>query len=226
MALFRTNDSSESDQWVFGPMGRRTNGISDQLDFGPMPIGRRTNGPSDQWDFGPIGFRTNANRSSDQWAVGPSTWHHYVYNACRSLKGMSKTDEMLCLYYRKQAKYLYYRPPYMHCAHFTPCLHSVYTVFTQCLHSVYTVHTLPVRVLREAVKMSSAFPRPTISAANGCAIIAALPLKRLHHRMRPVDADLVYTSTGQVALTILLENGDPMLIVGLTRLLLHWLCYE
>ena len=44
--------------------------------------------------------------------------------------------------------------------------------------------------------MSSAFPRPTISAANGCAIIAAFPLKRLHHRMRPVDADLVYTSTG------------------------------
>ena len=56
--------------------------------------------------------------------------------------------------------------------------------------------------------MSSDFPRPTISAANGCAIIAAFPLKRLHHCMRPVDADLVYTSTGQVALTILLENGD------------------
>ena len=71
--------------------------------------------------------------------------------------------------------------------------------------------------------MSSAFPRPTISAANGCAIIAAFPLKRLHHRMRPVDADLVYTSTGQVALTILLENGGPMLIVRQTRLLLQWL---
>ena len=102
----------------------------------------------------------------------------------------------------------------MHRAHFTPCLHGV------CI-----VHTLPVRVLREAVNMSSAFPRPTISAANSCAIIAAFPLKRLHHRMRPVDADLVYTSTGQVALTILLENGGPMLIVGLTRLLLQWLCY-
>ena len=74
--------------------------------------------------------------------------------------------------------------------------------------------------------MSSAFPRPTISAANGCAIIAAFPLKRLHHRMRPVDADLVYTSTGQVALTILLENGGPMLIVELTRLLLQWLCFD
>ena len=73
--------------------------------------------------------------------------------------------------------------------------------------------------------MSSAFPRPTISAANGCAIIAAFPLKRLHHRMRPVDADLVYTSTGQVALTILLENGGPMLIVELTRLLLQWLWF-
>ena len=100
----------------------------------------------------------------------------------------------------------------MHRAHFTPCLHGV-----------YIVHTLPVRVLREAVKMSSDFPRPTISAANGCAIIAAFPLKRLHHRMRPVDADLVYTSTVQVALTILLENGGPMLIVELTRLLLQWL---
>ena len=72
--------------------------------------------------------------------------------------------------------------------------------------------------------MSSAFPRPTISAANGCAIIAAFPLNRLHHRMRPIDADRVYTSTGQVALTILLvENGDPMLIVELTWLLLQWL---
>ena len=114
--------------------------------------------------------------------------------------------------YRKQAKYFYYRPQYMHHAH-----------FTQCLHGVYIVHTLPVRVLREAVKMSSAFPRPTISAANGCAIIAAFPLKRRHHHMRPVDADLVYTSTGQVALTILLENGGPMLIVRMTRLLLQWL---
>ena len=36
--------------------------------------------------------------------------------------------------------------------------------------------------------------------------------------MRPIDADRVYTSTGQVALTILLQNGDPMLIVELTRL--------
>ena len=71
--------------------------------------------------------------------------------------------------------------------------------------------------------MSSAFPRPTISAANGCAIIAAFPLNRLHNRMRPIDADRVYTSTGQVALTILLQNGDPMLIVELTRLLLQWL---
>ena len=72
--------------------------------------------------------------------------------------------------------------------------------------------------------MSSAFPRPTISAANGCAIIAAFPLNRLHNRMRPIDADRVYTSTAQVALTILLQNGDPMLIVELTRLLLQWLC--
>ena len=87
------------------------------------------------------------------------------------------------------------------------------------------MHTLPVRVLREVVKMSSAFPRPTISAANGCAIIAAFPLNRLHNRMRPIDADRVYTSTGHVALTILLQNGDPMLIVELTRLLLHWLWY-
>ena len=100
----------------------------------------------------------------------------------------------------------------MHRAHFTPCLHGV-----------YIVHTLPVRVLREVVKMSSAFPRPTISAANGCAIIAAFPLNRLHNRMRPIDAGRVYTSTGQVALTILLQNGDPMLIVELTRLLLQWL---
>ena len=146
----------------------------------------RTNGSSDQWQW--------------QWAVGPSAWHHYVYNACRSPKGMSNRRDAIGS-----------RQDTVHRAHFTPCLHGV-----------YIVHTLPVRVLREAVKMSSAFPRPTISAANGCAIIAAFPLR--HHRMRPVDADLVYTSTGQVALTILLENGGPMLIVGLTRLLLQWLC--
>ena len=34
MTLFRTNGSS--DQWVFGPMGRRTNGFSDQWVVGPM----------------------------------------------------------------------------------------------------------------------------------------------------------------------------------------------
>ena len=41
---FRTNDTF-SGQWVFGPMGFRTNGPSDQWVFGPM--GRRTNGLSD-----------------------------------------------------------------------------------------------------------------------------------------------------------------------------------
>ena len=169
---FRTNGNGPSDQWYFGPMGRRTNGNG--------------NGLSDH-------------RHGTTMSITPAE----ARRACRK--------QTRC--YRKQAKYLYYRPPYMHRAHFTPCLHGV-----------YIVHTLPVRVLREAVKMSSAFPRPTISAANGCSIIAAFPLKRLHHRMRPVDADLVYTSTGQVALTIILENGGPMLIVELTRLLFQWLC--
>ena len=154
----------------------------------------RTNGSSDQWQW--------------QWAVGPSTWHHYVYNSCRSPKGMSNRRDAIGS--RQDTSIID-----MHRAHFTPCSHGV-----------YIVHTLPVRVLREVVKMSSAFPRPTISAANGCAIIAAFPLNRLHHRMRPIDADRVYTSTGQVALTILLENGDPMLIVELTRLLLQWLCLD
>ena len=140
------------------------------------------NGPSDQWYFGPMGRRTNGNGN------GLSDHRH------GTTMSLTPAEQTIC--YRKQARYLYYRLPCMHRAHFTPCLHGV-----------YIVHTLPVRVLREAVKMSSAFPRPTISAANGGAIIAAFPLKRLHHRMRPVDADLVYTSTGQVALTILLENG-------------------
>ena len=153
----------------------------------------RTNGSSDQWQW--------------QWAVGPSTCHHYVYNACRSPKSMSNRRDAIGS--RQDTSIIDHHTCTVH------ILHRVYTVFTSC--------TLPVRVLREVVKMSSAFPRPTISAANGCAIIAAFPLKRLHHRMRPVDADLVYTSTGQVALTILLENGGPMLIVGLTRLLLQWL---
>ena len=46
--LFRTNDfrtnDTFSEQWVFGPMGFRTNGSSEQWVFGPM--GRRTNGLS------------------------------------------------------------------------------------------------------------------------------------------------------------------------------------
>ena len=178
---------------VFGPSPMpmpmalfRINESSDQWVFGPMPMGRRTNGLSDH-------------RHGTTMSITPAE----ARRACRK--------QTRC--YRKQVKYLYYRPPYMHRAHFTPCLHGV-----------YTVHTLPVRVLREAVKMSSAFPRPTISAANDCAIITTFPLKRLHHHiMRSVDADLGYTSTGQVALTNLLENGDPMLIVRLTRLLLQWL---
>ena len=170
MTLFRTNESSTSDQ---------------------------CNGFSDQWAVGPLSMATDHRHGT---TITMSITPAEARKACRK--------QTRC--YRKQAKYLYYRPPYMHRAHFTPCLHGV-----------YIVHTLPAHFT--AVKMSSAFPRPTISAANGCAIIAAFPLKRLHHRMRPVDADLVYTSTGQVALTILLENGGLMLIAELTRLLLQWL---
>ena len=164
MTLFRTNESSD-----------QCNGFSDQWQWAVGPMVFRTNGSSDQWQW--------------QWAVGPSTWHHYVYNACRSPKGMSNRRDAIGS--RQDTSII---------GHHTCTGHNL----KPCLHGVYIVHTLPVRVLREVVKMSSAFPRPTISAANGCAIIAAFPLKRLHHRMRPVDADLVYTSTGQVALTILL----------------------
>ena len=81
MTLFQSNGSL--DQWVFGPMGFRTNVFSDKWTFGPMtlfgPVGRRTNdtlfwtsGLSnqlhiflDQWFFEPI-------RLSDQWVVGPA----------------------------------------------------------------------------------------------------------------------------------------------------------
>ena len=70
-----------SDQWdVFGPMSRRTNDtlfrtndfrtndtFSDQWVFGPM--GFRTNGSSDQWGFGPMGHRTN--ELSDHRDVSP-----------------------------------------------------------------------------------------------------------------------------------------------------------
>ena len=45
------------------------------------------------------------------------------------------------------------------------------------------------------------------SVMQNSAIIAALPLKRRHHLLRPVDADLVHTSTVQVALTILLGHS-------------------
>ena len=173
----------------FGPMA--------PMVFGPMPMAW-------QWHFfGPMSLRLRTNAMGFR-TNGPSDHRHGTTMSITPAEARRACRKQTRCY-RKQAKYLYYRPPYMHRAHFTPCLH-------------------PVRVLREAVKMSSAFPRPTISAANGCAIIAAFPLKRLHRRMRPVDADLVYTSTGQVALTILLENGGPMLIAELTRLLLQWLC--
>ena len=76
------------------------------------------------------------------------------------------------------AKHLCYRPPYMHRAHLWT---FITTTLTIVLHNTY--HYLSVRVLREAVKMSSAFLWPTISAADGCAIIAAFPLKGRHHDM-------------------------------------------
>ena len=56
---------------LVGPMGCRTNGLSDQWVVGPM--GCRTNELSDHWVVGPMGRRTNG--FSDQWAVGPSTLH-------------------------------------------------------------------------------------------------------------------------------------------------------
>ena len=42
-----------SDQWVFGPMGLRTNGSSDQWVFGPITL-FWTDGSSDQWVIGPL----------------------------------------------------------------------------------------------------------------------------------------------------------------------------
>ena len=121
MTLFRTNASSDqcngfSDQWqcqwAVRPMVFRTNGSSDQCQW--------------QWAVGPMVFRTNG--SSDQcqwqWAVGPSTWHHYVYNACRSPKGMSNRRDAIGS--RQDTSIIDHHTCTVH------ILHRVYTVFTSC----------------------------------------------------------------------------------------------
>ena len=62
---FRTNDTF-SDQWIFGPMGLRTNGFSDQWNFfGPEP--------SDQW-----------HTFSDQWFS--DQWHFFGPMGCRTIE--------------------------------------------------------------------------------------------------------------------------------------------
>ena len=103
MTLFRTNESSD-----------KCNGFSDQWQcqwqwaVGPMVF--RTNGSSDQWQW--------------QWAVGLSTWHHYVYNACRSPKGMSNRRDAIGS--RQDTSIIDHHTCTVH------ILHRVYTVFTSC----------------------------------------------------------------------------------------------
>ena len=106
--------------------------------FGPMPYGMamtlfRTNGSSDQcngfsdqwqWAVGPMVFRTNGSSDQWQWAVGPSAWHHYVYNACRSPKGMSNRRDAIGS--RQDTSIIDHHTCTVH------ILHRVYTVFTSC----------------------------------------------------------------------------------------------
>ena len=52
-----------------------------QYQRGVGPMGCRTNGLSDQWAVGPMGCRTNG--LSNQWAVGPQgSYHIYMYVSC------------------------------------------------------------------------------------------------------------------------------------------------
>ena len=122
--LFRTNANGFRTNAISYGMGMamtlfRTNESSDQCN---------SNGFSDQWQWavGPMLFRTNG--SSDQcqwqWAVGPSTWHHYVYNACRSPKGMSNRRDSIGS--RQDTSIIDHHTCTVH------ILHRVYTVFTSC----------------------------------------------------------------------------------------------
>ena len=101
MTLFRTNVNESSDQ---------CNGFSDQWQWAVGLMVFRTNGSSDQWQW--------------QWAVGPSTWHHYVYNACRSPKGMSNRRDAIGS--RQDTSIIDHHTCTVH------ILHRVYTVFTSC----------------------------------------------------------------------------------------------
>ena len=107
----------------FGPMAMslRTNA---------MPMGFRTNGNAKamamprQWAIGLMVFRTNGSSDQWQWAVGPSTWHHYVYNTCRSPKGMSNRRDAIGS--RQDTSIIDHHTCTVH------ILHRVYTVFTSC----------------------------------------------------------------------------------------------
>ena len=90
-------------QWVFGPMA--------------MPRAR-------QWAIGLMVFRTNGSSDQWQWAVGPSTWHHYVYNACRSPKCMLNRRDAIGS--RQDTSIIDHHTCTVH------ILHRVYTVFTSC----------------------------------------------------------------------------------------------
>ena len=105
LTLFRTNVNESSDQWVFGPM--------------PMAMAMPR-----QWAVGLMVFRTNGSSDQWQWAVGPSTWHHYVYNACRSPKGMSNRRDAIGS--RQDTSIIDHHTCTVH------ILHRVYTVFTSC----------------------------------------------------------------------------------------------
>ena len=125
--LFRTNAN-----------GFRTN--ANAMVFGPIPYGMampmtlfRTNESSDQcngfsdqcqWAVGLMVFRTNGSSDQWQWAVGPSTWHHYVFNACRSPKGMSNRRDAIGS--RQDTSIIDHHTCTVH------ILHRVYTVFTSC----------------------------------------------------------------------------------------------
>ena len=107
---FRTNAIWHGNAIANDTFSDQCNGFSDQWQWAVGLMVFRTNGSSDQWQW--------------QWAVGPSTWHHYVYNACRSPKGMSNRRDAIGS--RQDTSIIDHHTCTVH------ILHRVYTVFTSC----------------------------------------------------------------------------------------------
>ena len=124
---FRTNANGFRTNAIWH--GNANDTFSDQCNGNANESSDQCNGFSDQWQcqwaVGLMVFRTNGSSDQWQWAVGPSTWHHYVYNACRSPKGMSNRRDAIGS--RQDTSII---------DHHTCTMH-ILPVFTRCLHRAH-----------------------------------------------------------------------------------------